>query len=733
MNIEEWLNNDQLGIDIWNKKYRHNSESLDNWFERVSGGDQELKKLIIDKKFLFGGRTLSNRGTNKGSYSNCYSSGRVGDSLKEIMHTNTELALTYQSQGGQGLSLSNIRPKGSIVADHFISDGIVPFMKIFNSTTGCISQGDNRRGALMMSLDIEHPEAETFMSIKSDQNEINNANLSMEISDEFMNAVVSGESYVSSRKYKGYEKEYLVNPGKLFKQLATQAWKSAEPGIMFMNKFSNYNIMEFSPIYEIFTSNPCGEQPLPKYGSCNLGSINLSEYILNRFTKIASFDFISFENDIKVYVSALDSIIDETADLHALIEQKEFSKKYRNLGLGIMGVADMMLMLGIKYGSEKCLSVMNEIMDILIYECIKQSIFLSKKSGPFEGWSNDCWNSEFLSNYNALFNLESLRNSSLLSIAPTGSIGTMLGISTGCEPYYRTSFERKTTSLTKGEEVSYIVHMKAYSDFINSEIYDEDIVVTAENINYIDRIKYQAILQKYVDTAISSTINLPNSATVEDIEDIYMKAWEYGCKGITVYRDGSRDAILSDLSVSKSIESSMKRPVELKAKVVKFKNGSEEWISFIGLNNDKPYEIFTGIRDLESFPVPSNVTEGIIIKNKENGISRYDFKFKDQYGFENILGGLSRVFNQEYWNYAKLISALLRNEIDLQKVIKLIEGMTFESASLNNWRDGIKRILKGFIKDGTKIGSKCPSCGEQSLIFNGGCVSCTNCGESKCG
>lgn len=354
MTIQEWLNNDQLGIDIWEKKYRYNNETLDEWFDRVSGGDPEIRQLIVEKKFLFGGRTLANRGTNNGSYSNCYSEGFCPDSLDGIMDTAKNIAMTYKAQGGQGISLSKIRPKGSLIAGKFKSDGIVPFMEIFNTVTESVSQGGSRKGALLMSLDINHPEAETFMTIKSDLKRINKANLSMEIDNDFMERVLNGDSEAN----------------RLFNILCEQACKYAEPGVILTDRFRNYNLMEFVDSYQIETCNPCGEQPLKKYSACSLSSINLSEYVINPFTNESKIDYQSLANDIFIYVRAMDDVLEENLVNHPLPQQRKAVEDFRNQGIGIMGMHDMFIKMGIIYGSNESIDLVTYLINFIFKHAI---------------------------------------------------------------------------------------------------------------------------------------------------------------------------------------------------------------------------------------------------------------------------------------------------------------------------------------------------------------------------
>lgn len=470
-----------------------------------------------------------------------------------------------------------------------------------------------------------------------------------------------------------------------------------------------------------------------------LGSINLAEFV----TEYETFDFVGFKDTVKKAVVALNEVLDEGLPLHPLIEQRESVKNWRQIGLGVMGLADMFIKLGIKYGSEESIKWINMIGTEMIFSALESSNELTISKGAYPMFNTKVVDTPFFQALNTKENnlryqelrsnilLRGLCNSQLLTCAPTGSIATMLGISTGCEPIYATSYTRKTESLVNEER-----YYKVYTPIIKQLIdkgYTEDnlpnYVVTSEQIPYQSRIQIQATLQQYIDASISSTINLPETATVEDVANIYMEAWKNGLKGVTIYRSGcKRGAVLSKKPVIKDV---VKRPESLKAKLVRFKNGSENWIAFVGLIDDKPYEIFTGINNIEDFPIPSSITEGEIIKVKDSYGKRYDFQYVDKYGYINRLGGLSRIFNQEYWNYAKLISALLRGGIELDKVVKIIDGMHFESDTLNTWKNGVKRAIKTFISDGVISHEVCPDCGEK-LVYEGGCTICKNCGFSKC-
>lgn len=569
MTVEQWLGkNNKLGQDIWHKKYQFNNESFDEWLERVSGGNEDLKKLILERKFLFGGRTLANRGTGKeGSFSNCYSRGFVEDNVPDIMQANTDIALTFKAQGGQGLSLSKLRPKGCGVCDgQYESDGIIPFMEMYNQTTIGISQGGSRKGALLMSLDIWHKEAEDFIKIKSEEGKIEKANLSLEIDDDFMRCV---ERYYEDgtvinkhieKSYNGNDVKYNVTPINLYKLMMEKAYDWAEPGCIYTNRFRNYNMMQFHDEYEIETCNPCGEQPLPKHGACNLGSINLSEFVKNPFVDDAYFDEDEFKKAVDIAIEALDTVLDENMKNHALPKQQEMAMNYRNVGLGIMGAHDFLIKLGITYGSEKSKELIDYVMDIMFKTSVITSARLASEKGTFQKYNESVLKSDIIQNHFTLEELvhygileNGLRNCSLLSIAPSGSIGTMLNVSTGCEPLFQISYNRKTESLN-GEDTYYEVYSGIAQEYIDLTGSTDlpDYFNTSSDINWKDRIDIQSYLQDHVDTAISSTVNLPNDITKEEIEKLYLYAWKMGLKGVTIYRDGCKRAgILSTNSNDK--------------------------------------------------------------------------------------------------------------------------------------------------------------------------------------
>ena len=558
-----------------------------------------------------------------------------------------------------------------------------------------------------------------------------------------MEAVIQGKTLILKFVTDAGEvitKEVEAYP--IFRKLAQMNWDYAEPGILFWDMITNWNLLSNNKEFSYAGVNPCAEEPLPAGGSCLLGSINLAEFV----TSQGQLDIISLRETIKAAVIALNEVLDEGLPLHPLKEQRESVRDWRQIGLGVMGLADMFIKLKVKYGSETSLRILDTIGHELIMTALETSSELAEEYGAFPRFDRDgVLKTKFFKSLDSgdmndfrfqdlheRIHKYGLRNSQLLTCAPTGSIATMLGVSTGCEPIFATSYTRKTESLVN-EEKYYKVYTPIIKELIDEGFQEDSLpayVVTSEQIPYTERISVQATLQNYIDASISSTINLPESATVDDVETIYRLAWEKGLKGVTVYRSGcKRGAVLSK---NPTIKECLKRPESVEAKLIRFKNGSENWIAFVGLIDGRPYEIFTGINNIEDFPIPASVTEGEIIKVKDSLGKRYDFQYTDRYGYTNRLGGLSRIFNQEYWNYAKLISALLRGGIELDKVVKIIDGMHFESDTLNTWKNGVKRAIKTFIVDGVTSHEVCPDCGEH-LIYEGGCTICKNCGFSKCG
>lgn len=801
MTEQEWLGNNQLSLDIWSKKYRYKDESFEQWLDRVSGNNSEIKRLIREKKFLFGGRTLANRGIpNSGSFSNCYSIGYVPDSLEGIMDVATKIAMTFKAQGGQGLSLSKIRPKGSIIAGQYPSDGIVPFMNIFNTVTESVSQGGSRKGALIMSIDAWHPEAETFIKIKEDFNKINKANLSVEIDDDFMEHVAyDSNQLVECKSVSG--DLYTVNPIKIFNTICESAWKSAEPGILFADRLRNYNMMEFVDNYQIETTNPCGEQPLPKHGACNLCSINISEYVIDPYTPKARIDYLELKKDIETIVSEMDKVLEENLDRHALPEQKEMARKYRNIGCGIMGLADLFVKLGIRYGSADSIGIASHLMKFIFRESVKVSAANGRIYGSFPGYDPKVWDSTIIKNafteeeIKELKKQNTLRNCSLLSIAPTGSIGTMLNISTGVEPFFALSFNRRTETMS-GE--TYKVEIKAVEEYRRTTGNQGELpnyFITSAEIPWKERVNMQAALQEYCDTAISSTVNLPKETTVEDVKDLYKYAWKKGCKGITIYREGSRDPILftepkKEEKISEQVSLNTEdAKLQLEAKhelrrgeIVKT---GDHWL---GLKRT----LTTGCGTLhcEAFfdPNTGELRECYLSKGSTGGCNNFmiglsrmiSLASRGGVGIDNILDQLKSCGVCP--SYA--VRKATKNDVSkgsccpvavgnaLRDMHKEIQGIICEcneykpnpdifpggQKALDSLKEKgiyLKKIDGGFtpeyiaLEDIPKRESQssaeavkeyfqnnsleeCPNCHERTLIHTGGCVSCPNCSWTKC-
>ena len=755
MELKEWLGDNQLSLDIWKNKYCNNNENFNSWKHRVSGNNKELEDLIESKKFLFGGRALANRGTNKkGSMFNCYSSGYAPDNIEGLMQLNTNLALTYKAQGGQGLSLTKVRPKGTPIGDEFTSDGIVPFMEMFNTTTSSISQGGARKGALMMSIDIRHKEAPTFITIKTNEDKITKANLSLEIDDEFMEAVdkyySTGETVIlhESREYNGHIVEYDIVPITLYKLMIKTVYDWGEPGCIFTNRFRNYNLMEFDTDYEIATCNPCGEQPLPKNFSCNLGSLNLSEFVVYPYTKNAYFDWDDFINAVGIAVEALDNIIDENIERHALKEQAENSRNYRNIGLGVMGYANMLFKLRLTYGSEEAIEFTDALFSRMLNAALYESALLAKKKGAFPKCKKEeILQSQIIVNHASesvkeIIEKYGLRNCSLISIAPTGSIATMLGVSGGCEPEFALSYTRKTENLNE----SYEVFCKSVEEYwkLTDETIDKGNIkslpkyfVTSKDINWKDRIDTQSVMQNYVDTAISSTVNLSKDTPIEEIEQIYLYAWKKGLKGITIYRSGCmREGILTtEESKQKKEEIICNKPE--RGEVIPVNDNDA-----IGFKR----KLMTGCGSLHCtafFDVNTGELVETYLSKGSTG------------GCNNFMVGLSR-----------MISMASRAGVSIQDIVDQLMStgscpsyasrsatkhdtskgsccpMAVGYALKEMWEEFQGKEMKPKIKLNEKEGKKilntirtlrsfCPECGEP-LIFEGGCNICKSCGYTKC-
>lgn len=556
MDIREWLGEDnQIGYDIWTKKYQHEDESFEEWLDRISGGDEELRELIKQKKFLFGGRILSNRGLSseeKVTYSNCYVITPPQDNLESIYSTASKLARTYSYGGGCGIDISLLSPAGAKVRNQAKkTTGAVSFMPTFNEVTKTIGQ-NGRRGALMISIDCTHPDLPEFIDIKAQNDSIEHANISIKVSDDFMQAVIDDSPWKMefTRKETGEKIVRYEQARDLFKKIAKNNWNWAEPGFLYWNRISNYNLLQYEDDFEYAGLNPCAEEPLPAGGSCLLGSINLSAYVKQPFTKEAHIDVDELMQDVYVYVRALNTVLDEGLSKHPLQEQRKAVEDWRQIGLGLMGLADALIKSNIAYGSNEAIDFVDSVGYIIAIAAITASSEIAKHKGTYNKFSNNVYDSDFYKTHIVDINSDlhrdikkyGLRNSQLLTCAPTGSIATMLGISTGIEPLFAKSWERKTESL-HGEDKYYVQYPTVIQEAIQKtgcsieEL--DDILITAHDLQPLQRIKMQSALQKHIDASISSTINLPYEATAEDIEQIYIDGWKYGLKGITVYREGS--------------------------------------------------------------------------------------------------------------------------------------------------------------------------------------------------
>lgn len=561
MEVRDWLGeNNTIGVDIWEKKYRYGNETFDEWLERISNGNLEIKKLIIEKKFIFAGRILANRGLqNKGikvTYSNCYVMTPPEDNLESIYETDKKLARTYSYGGGCGVDISKLAPNGARVRNAAKSTtGILSWMEQYSATTLRIAQ-NGRRGALMLSLDVNHPDVEAFINVKSDLSKVTGANISVRIDDDFMYKVINDMPHTLSytRQETGQVIEREISARELFNKLVEMNWRTAEPGILFWDNISNWNLLSETEGFEYAGTNPCAEEPLPAGGSCLLSSINLSEFVKEPFTLDAYFDFEDFIKSIHISVREMNRILDEGLPLHPLQEQRDAVRDWRQIGLGILGLGDMFIKMGIRYGSDESIEMSDKIGRMMARESILESAMMAKKQGMFPKCSpSSVMKTDYYKNISDgmldfYVGQYGLRNSQLLTIAPTGSISTMLSVSGGVEPLFATEYYRTTKSLHSEGDFTY----KVYSDIVEecraAQEWDEmpDYIVTSRNLHYLDRIKMQATWQKYIDAAISSTINLPQETTKEEVYDIYIEAWKNKLKGCTIYRSGGeREGILT--------------------------------------------------------------------------------------------------------------------------------------------------------------------------------------------
>lgn len=825
-----YFNGDELAANVWINKYAL-KDSQGNIYEKSPDemhkrlmhelvriekkypnplSENEIYELLKEFKYVIPqGGPMAGIGNDFqiSSLSNCFVIGVEGesDSYGGILKLDEEQVQLMKRRGGVGHDLSHIRPKGSAVKNSALtSTGVVPIMERFSNTTREVAQ-DGRRGALMLSLSIRHPDAEDFIDAKIDTTRVTGANISIKLEDDFMRAVEEDLEYTQQFPLNHHSPKSTrkVNARKLWNKVIQNSWASAEPGVLFWDTIKKESVADcYSDLgYETVSTNPCGEIPLCPYDSCRLVAVNLFSYVDSPFTKDAFFNFKKFNDHVRKAMRIMDDIVDleiEKIDCilskinsdpepdHIKLTERQLWEKIRHkckegrrTGLGITAEGDMMAALGLTYGTNKANSFAERVQKALALAAYRSSVEMANERGKFElyDWRRE-QNNPFM---NRLFQedpeLEQLmrkhgrRNIACLTIAPTGSTSIMSQTTSGLEPVFMVSYKRRRKvnpndqnarvdfidkSGDAWEEFHVLHHKfemwlklngyhpeevakmddKSIQDIINKSPY---IGSTAAEIDWVKKVEMQGMVQKWVDHSISVTVNIPKETPREVVEDIYLSAWKHGCKGMTIYREGSRDGVLISNNTnggnSGIYESKApKRPKILEAAVVRFNNMDEKWIGVVGLLNDQPYEIFTGKAE-DSFLLPNYVRKGWIIKNKnQDEKSRYDFQYVDKDGFKVTIEGLSRSFNPEYWNYAKLISGIIRHGMPLVYIINLIENLHLNDQSLNTWKNGVIRAISKFITDGTTpLENVCKECNEPMLIYEEGCLNCKNCGYSQCG
>ena len=735
MTEQEWLGNNQLSLDIWHKKYQINGESFEEWLDRISGKNTYVKKLIRDKKFLFGGRILASRGVTdrKVTYSNCYVITPPEDNIESIFSTAAKLARTYSYGGGCGTDMSKLRPKDAIVHNAAKStSGAVSFMDFFSYVTGLIGQS-GRRGALMLSIDCKHPDIEEFINLKTKQGVCEKANISIRVSDEFMEAAIQDRDWVTeftSPETGTITKTFRARD--LLKLLAKRNWEWAEPGLLYWDRISQYNMLNNDERFSYAGVNPCAEEPLPAGGSCLLGSINLSEFVVNPFTDKANIDWSGLEEAVSIAVLGLNEVLNEGMMLHPLEEQRESVRNWRQIGLGTMGLADMLIKLGVTYGSAGAIKITESVYETIARTAVMASLELAKNVGCYPMCDkNKLAESSFIKVLNLPENvikdirIYGLHNSQLLTCAPTGSIATMLQVSTGVEPNFALKYTRRTQSLN-GKDTYYDVDAKIVEDWTTSSSFSTiqsenglpPYFVESKDIAPIDRIKMQAVLQKYTDASISSTINLPKEATVDDVYNIYVEAWKHGLKGVTIYRAGcNREGILTvkkpdDIPVT----AAPKRPVSLPCDIHKVKVKGENFIVCVGLYDGKPYEVFV-FRMVNDTTLTTNT--GTIIKR---GKGMYSLISNDM-SINNLLNTDISIEEKAATLYS---SMLLRHGVNIKYITKTARKVNDNIASFSS---AMCRVLAKYLPK--EVVGTCPNCGGK-IINEGGCRHCESCEWSQC-
>lgn len=832
-----YFDGDELAARVWVNKYAM-KDSFGNIYEkspadmhhRLAGEmarierkypnpvpEEEIFSLLDHFRFIIpAGSPMTGIGNNYqvASLSNCFVIGIDGDadSYGAIMKEDEEQVQLMKRRGGVGHDLSRIRPKGSPVNNSALtSTGLVPFMERFSNSTREVAQ-DGRRGALMLSVSIKHPDAEAFIDAKMTEGKVTGANVSVRIDDDFMRCATEGRPYRQQYPVDAPEDECLtskeIDAQKLWKKIVHNAWKSAEPGVLFWDTITRESIPDcYADLgFKTVSTNPCGEIPLCPYDSCRLLAVNLYGYVDDPFTPQASFNFQRFRQHVRLAQRFMDDIIDLEEEKIDLIlkkidsdpqseEVKHTERRLwekikhktgqgRRTGLGITAEGDMLAALGLRYGTQEATDFAVKVQKTLALTAYAASVEMAKERGAFEIYDaqREAANPFVLRIKEADEALYAdmvkygRRNIACLTIAPTGTTSLMTQTTSGIEPVFMPVYKRRRKVNPNDPEVridfvdesgdafeEYIVYHHHFLTWMRANGIDterrytqEEIdelvarspyyLATANDVDWLMKVKMQGEIQKWVDHSISVTVNLPNAVDEALVDRLYVEAWKSGCKGCTIYRDGSRAGVMVSVKKKKEDKGAKlqtlspvveRRPEVLECDVVRFQNNKEKWVAFVGLLDGRPYEIFTGLQDdEEGIVLPKTVTKGRIVKhvNAEDGTKRYDFQFENKRGYKTTVEGLSEKFNKEYWNYAKLISGVLRYRMPLENVIKLVDSLQLESENINTWKVGVARALKKYITDGTEAkGLKCPNCGHEALVYQEGCLICKHCGSSRCG
>ena len=831
----EYFKGDELAARVWVNKYAV-KDSFGNIYEkspedmhwrianevaRVEAkypnalSSQELFDLLDHFKYIVPqGSPMTGIGNDYqiASLSNCFVIGLDGsaDSYGAIIRIDEEQVQLMKRRGGVGHDLSHIRPKGSPVKNSALtSTGLVPFMERYSNSTREVAQ-DGRRGALMLSVSIKHPDSESFIDAKMTEGKVTGANVSVKLDDEFMQAAVEGKPYTQQYPIDSpnpmVSKE--IDASALWKKIVHNAWKSAEPGVLFWDTIIRESVPDcYADLgFRTVSTNPCGEIPLCPYDSCRLLAINLYSYVVNPFTPEAYFDFDLFKKHISLAQRIMDDIIDlELEKIERILEKIDsdpesmevkgserhlWEKIYhksglgRRTGVGITAEGDMLAAMGLRYGTEEATEFSEKVHKTIALEAYRSSVNMAKERGAFEIYDAEREkNNPFINRLKEAdpelyeeMKKYGRRNIACLTIAPTGTTSLMTQTTSGIEPVFMPVYKRRRKVNPNDANVhvdfvdetgdafeEYVVFHHKFLTWMKINGYDPDkrytqeeidelvekspyYKATSNDVDWLMKVKMQGRIQKWVDHSISVTINLPNNVSEDLVNQLYVEAWRSGCKGCTVYRDGSRAGVLiSTKKKDKKEEEECHckppqvvevRPKVLEADVVRFQNNKEKWVAFVGLLDGRPYEIFTGLQDdEEGIVLPKSVTTGRIIKSyDEDGTKHYDFQFENKRGYKMTIEGLSEKFNKEYWNYAKLISGVLRWRMPIEQVIKLVGSLQLDSENINTWKNGVERALKKYVQDGTEAkGVKCPNCGHETLVYQEGCLICKTCGSSRCG